>query len=168
MDNVDKVTSADGTPGPRSSMGEHVEVLRPLTVDGMLAVARAGLLRMSPAEAAAAIAGGARLVDTRPQFQRAADGEIPGAIVIERNHLEWRLDPTSPARIPEATGHDIAWILICDEGYSSSLAAASLRTIGLARATDVIGGFRAWKQAGLPLTHPATPATPATPRLPTG
>nr|WP_246080314.1 rhodanese-like domain-containing protein [Nonomuraea mesophila] len=123
---------------------------------------------MSPAEAAAAIAGGARLVDTRPQFQRAADGEIPGAIVIERNHLEWRLDPTSPARIPEATGHDIAWILICDEGYSSSLAAASLRTIGLARATDVIGGFRAWKQAGLPLTHPATPATPATPRLPTG
>ncbi|TDE45192.1 sulfurtransferase [Nonomuraea mesophila] len=149
-------------------MGEHVEVLRPLTVDGMLAVARAGLLRMSPAEAAAAIAGGARLVDTRPQFQRAADGEIPGAIVIERNHLEWRLDPTSPARIPEATGHDIAWILICDEGYSSSLAAASLRTIGLARATDVIGGFRAWKQAGLPLTHPATPATPATPRLPTG
>ncbi|TDC10982.1 sulfurtransferase [Nonomuraea longispora] len=146
-------------------MGEHAEVLRPLTVDGLLAVARAGLRRMSPAEAAAAIAEGARLVDTRPQFQRAADGEIPGAIVIERNHLEWRLDPTSPARIPEATGHDIAWIVICDEGYSSSLAAASLRTIGLAKATDVIGGFRAWKQEGLPLTHPATPATP---RLPTG
>ena len=81
---------------------------------------------------------GARLVDTRPQFQRQADGEIPGAIVIERNHLEWRLDPTSAGRIPEATDHDIAWIVLCDEGYSSSLAAASLQRLGLRNATDVI------------------------------
>src|SRR4051812_34344607 len=92
---------------------------------------------------------GAILVDTRPEFQRRADGDIPGAIVIERVHLEWRLDPTSPTRIPQALDHDIESIVICDEGYSSSLAAASLRTLGLHKATDVIGGFRAWRAAGL-------------------
>ena len=92
------------------------------------------------------------------QFQRQADGEIPGAIVIERNHLEWRLDPTSTGRIPEATDPDIVWIVLCDEGYSSSLAAASLQRLGLHNATDVIGGFQAWKAAGLPITTPLAPA----------
>jgi rhodanese-related sulfurtransferase len=103
---------------------------------------------------------GAELVDTRPAFQRESGGEIPGAIVIERNHLEWRLDPTCAARIPEATDHDITWIVLCDEGYSSSLAAASLQLIGLGNATDVIGGFQAWKAAGLRVTAPDTPTRP--------
>ena len=76
---------------------------------------------------------------------------IPGALVIERNHLEWRLDPASDARIPEAVGHDIEVIVVCDEGYSSSLAAASLQDLGLHRATDLDGGFQAWKAAGLPV-----------------
>lgn len=124
------------------------------SIDDVLREARARLRRLDPASAAHAVALGARLVDTRPQFQREADGEIPGAVIIERNHLEWRLDPTSTGRIPEATSHDIAWIVICDEGYSSSLAAASLQSVGLHRATDVIGGFRAWKAAGLPVAPP--------------
>ncbi len=123
-----------------------------MTINDVLAAARARLRRLDPAEAAEAIRSGARLVDTRPQFQREADGEIPGAILIERNHLEWRLDPTSTARIPEATDCDIAWIVLCDEGYSSSLAAASLQDLGLHGATDVIGGFQAWRSAGLPIT----------------
>lgn len=98
-----------------------------MAIDEMLATARSRLHRLHPVEAAEAAAGGARMVDIRPQFQRQADGEIPGAIVIERNHLEWRLDPTSAGRIPEATGYEITWIVICHEGYSSSLAAASLQ-----------------------------------------
>jgi rhodanese-related sulfurtransferase len=135
---------------------------QPITIADVLTAARARLRRLDPLEAAAAAADGARLVDTRPQFQRQADGEIPGAIVVERNHLEWRLDPTSPGRIPEATNHDIAWIVLCDEGYSSSLAAASLQALGLHNATDIIGGYQAWKTARLPV---ATPATPTHPRL---
>jgi rhodanese-related sulfurtransferase len=131
-----------------------------VTIDEALAAARARLRRLAPAEAAEAATNGARLVDTRPQFQRAADGEIPGAIVIERNDLEWRLDPASAGRIPEATDRDIAWLVLCNQGYSSSLAAASLQLIGLRNATDVIGGFQAWKAAGLPITTPATPTRP--------
>jgi rhodanese-related sulfurtransferase len=127
---------------------------RPMTIEHALAAARVGLCRLDPAEAAEAARCGARLVDTRPECQRRADGEIPGAIVIERNHLEWRLDPTSAGRIPEATDHDITWIVLCHEGYSSSLAAASLQRLGLRNATDVIGGFHAWKAAGLPITPP--------------
>jgi rhodanese-related sulfurtransferase len=133
-----------------------------VTIDQLLAAARAGLRRLEPAEAAEAAGKGARLVDTRPAFQRQADGEIPGAIVIERNHLEWRLDPVSAGRIPEATDHDTAWIVLCDEGYSSSLAAASLQRLGLRNATDVIGGFQAWKAAGLPITAPTRPLDQAT------
>jgi rhodanese-related sulfurtransferase len=125
---------------------------RPVTIDHVLTAARANLRRLDPFEAADAANNGARLVDTRPQFQRQADGEIPGAIIIERNHLEWRLDPTSAGRIPEATHHDIAWIVLCDQGYSSSLAAASLQRLGLRNATDVVGGFQAWRRAGLPIT----------------
>jgi rhodanese-related sulfurtransferase len=120
------------------------------TVDDLLAVARARLDRVDPQRAAELATEGAHLVDTRPQWQREKEGSLPGALVIERNHLEWRLDPTSSARIPEAVDHDVAWVLFCSEGYSSSLAAASLQDLGLHRATDVDGGFTAWKAAGLP------------------
>jgi rhodanese-related sulfurtransferase len=120
------------------------------TVDDLLTAARARLDRVDPQRAAALAAEGAHLVDTRPQWQRDQEGAIPGALVIERNHLEWRLDPTSSAKIPEAVDHDVAWVLFCSEGYSSSLAAASLQDLGLRRATDVDGGFQAWKKAGLP------------------
>jgi rhodanese-related sulfurtransferase len=130
------------------------------TVGELLAEARSGLHRLSPAEAMRAIQRGAVLVDTRPEWQRRADGDIPGAVVIERNHLEWRCDPASPDRVPEATGHAVAWIVCCDEGFSSSLAAASLQALGLHRATDVIGGFRAWRAAGLPVTPPPGTARP--------
>jgi rhodanese-related sulfurtransferase len=120
-------------------------------VDELLATARARLDRPDPQRAAELAARGARLVDTRPQWQRDAEGTLPGALVIERNHLEWRLDPTSDARIPEATDHDVTWIVVCSEGYSSSLAAASLQDLGLRHATDLDGGFQAWKAAGLPV-----------------
>jgi rhodanese-related sulfurtransferase len=122
------------------------------TVDDLLASARARLHRLEPADAAAAAARGALLVDTRPEGQRRDEGEIPGALLIERNHLEWRLDPASDARIPEAVDHDVEVIVVCSEGYSSSLAAASLQDLGLHRATALVGGFQAWKAAGLPTT----------------
>lgn len=131
-----------------------------MTADDLLAAANARLRRLSPTQAADAAENGASVVDTRPEFQREADGEIPGAIVIERNHLEWRLDPTSAACVPEATDDSIRWIVVCDEGYSSALAAVSLREAGLHNATDVVGGFRAWKAAGLPVVMPATPTQP--------
>ncbi len=131
-----------------------------MTIDEVLVEARSGLARLGPQQAAEAMRAGGRLVDIRPEFQRRADGEIPGAIVIERVHLEWRLDPTSQGRIPEAVDHDEVWVVLCDEGYSSSLAAASLHAIGLRRATDVVGGFRAWRSAALPINRPAAPTAP--------
>jgi rhodanese-related sulfurtransferase len=121
------------------------------TVDELLEAARTRLDRVDAVRAASLVAEGARLVDTRPQWQRADEGALPGALVVERNHLEWRLDPTSDAPIPEATDHDVRWIVFCSEGYSSSLAAASLQDLGLRNATDLAGGFRAWKAAGLPV-----------------
>jgi len=121
------------------------------TIDDMLEQARRSLARVDPAQAAEEQAGGALLVDTRTDSQRAAQGAIPGALVIDRTVLEWRLDPTSPHRIPEAKNHEIRVIVMCSEGYSSSLAAASLHGLGLVNATDVIGGFQAWKAAGLPV-----------------
>ena len=120
------------------------------TVDELLSAARARLDRPDPLRAAAMVQNGAILVDTRPGWQREQEGELPGALVVERNHLEWRLDPTSDARLPQATGHDVSWIVVCSEGFSSSLAAASLQDIGLRNATDLAGGYRAWKAAGLP------------------
>jgi rhodanese-related sulfurtransferase len=122
------------------------------TVEQLLDEARARLRRLSPGETADVLAAGALVVDTRPAAQREREGEIPGALVIERNVLEWRLDPASPDRIPEVTGHDqVVVVVVCSEGYSSSLAAAALQDMGFRNATDVAGGFRAWKAAGLPV-----------------
>jgi rhodanese-related sulfurtransferase len=126
------------------------------SVDELLAHARAGLDRLDPALSAAAVRAGALLVDIRPAAQRAAQGEIPGALVVERNHLEWRLDPSSDARLPAATTGQ-RWIVVCSEGYTSSLAAHALNSIGIP-ATDVVGGFVAWAAAGLPTSASATPA----------
>lgn len=112
----------------------------------MLAVAQAELDRVAPDELADEHAAGALVVDIRPVDQRVRDGEIPGAVVIDRNVLEWRLDPTSSFAIPEAH-EDLRIILVCNEGYSSSLAAVSLRRLGLTRATDLEGGFQAWMHA---------------------
>lgn len=114
-------------------------------IDDLLAEVRAGLPpRPGPAELDAIRAAGGLVVDTRPASLRARDGELPGAIVVERNVLEWRLDPTSDHRIPEVRDHDQQIVVVCDEGYASSLAAASLQSLGLHRATDLDGGFQAW------------------------
>ena len=113
-------------------------------IDVLLAAARLGLDRVVPARLAAERAAGALVVDTRPVDQRDRDGDLPGAVVVDRNVLEWRLDPTSPYRIPEASDRDLRIILVCTEGYSSSLAAATLRQLGLRRATDLVGGYQAW------------------------
>ncbi|MGH4013518.1 MAG: rhodanese-like domain-containing protein [Pseudonocardiaceae bacterium] len=122
----------------------------------MLAQARARLRRLRPRQAHDAVAAGALLVDIRPGWQRAEEGEVPGALLVERNHLEWRFDPACDARLPQATGYDVQVIVLCSEGYTSSLAADSLRGLGLHRATDVIGGFQSWAAEGLPHT-PARP-----------
>ena len=113
------------------------------SIDQILAEARAGLDRVEPADLAREQAEGALVVDTRPFEQRQRDGDLPGAVVIDRNVLEWRLDPASPNAIPDA-GYDRRVIIVCNEGFSSSLAAATLRRIGIARATDLAGGFQAW------------------------
>ena len=119
--------------------------------DRLLATARARISTVDAAEAFRLQQAGATLVDTRPAAQRAEHGEIAGAVVVERNVLEWRLDPDGDHRIPELTGRDQTVILVCNEGYASSLAAATLQSIGLPRATDLDGGFRAWAAAGLPV-----------------
>jgi rhodanese-related sulfurtransferase len=120
----------------------------------ILAAARSRLTRLTPDQAFAEASAGGALIDIRPAGQRAAEGEIPGSVVIERNHLEWRLDPESDARLPWVTGYDLRPIVICAEGYTSSLAAAALLDLGLARATDVAGGYLAWRAAGLPTARP--------------
>lgn len=118
-------------------------------IDAVLAAARERLQRLSAAELPAALASGAVLVDIRPAAQRAAEGEVSGALVIERNVLEWRCDPTSDARIPQAVDDDVYWVVLCSQGYTSSLAAAALHDLGLHRATDVVGGYQALKVARL-------------------
>ena len=123
------------------------------TIDEVLEQARRRLRRIDPLQAAAELAAGSLVVDTRTEAQRRHSGEIPGATVIDRTVFEWRLDPTSPWRIDRATDHDVRIIVICAQGFSSSLAAASLQDLGLVNATDVIGGFEAWKAAGLPVTE---------------
>ena len=122
-----------------------------LSVEEMLVQARSRLRRLTPAQAHDALATGALLVDIRPGWQRAEEGEVPGALLVERNHLEWRFDPACDARLPQATGYDVQVIVLCSQGYTSSLAAASLHTLGLHRATDVIGGFQSWRAQGLPV-----------------
>jgi rhodanese-related sulfurtransferase len=141
------------------------------TIEEILADARARLRRLTPHEAFGALSDGGMLVDIRPAAQRAEQGEIPGSTVIERNHLEWRLDPANDARLPWVTGYEHRVIVFCVEGYTSSLAATALHELGLSRATDVIGGYRAWTAAGLPsapasersatLAPGAAPASPA-------
>ena len=118
----------------------------PSRIDKVLDDARAKLTRLSADEVPAALDRGAVLVDIRPAAQRAAEGEIGAALVIERSVLEWRCDPTSDARIPQAVDDDVEWVILCSEGYTSSLAAASLKDLGLHRATDVIGGYHALKE----------------------
>ncbi len=122
----------------------------PRSVDQLLADARLGRRRLPPHLAALAVAAGGLLVDIRPEAQRREEGEALGALVIERNVLEWRLDPQSPARLPIIEGHDQVIVVMCSEGYASSFAAASLRQMGHRYATDMIGGFVAWRAAGLP------------------
>jgi rhodanese-related sulfurtransferase len=121
------------------------------TIDRILNSARHRLRRVTPEQAAVEQSSGALIVDIRTSEQRARDGCIPGSLVIDRTVIEWRLDPSSPHRIAQAENHGVRVIVICAEGYSSSLAAASLQDIGLVNATDVIGGFAAWKASGLPI-----------------
>jgi len=123
---------------------------RHATIDQLLDEARRQLQRLSPAEADAATRAGALLINIRPDSQRTRDGTVPGARFIARKVLEWRLDPTSPDRDPGCARRDLRLILICNEGYQSSLSAATLRRFGL-DATEVIGGFQAWRTAGLPV-----------------
>lgn len=128
-------------------------------IDELLERVRAGLDRIDARTAHEAYeAGDALLVDTRYAALRERDGLVPGALIVERNELEWRLDPLGSHRAPQADSHDLRVVVFCNEGYASSLAAASLRQLGLHRATDVIGGFQAWKEAGLPVLLPATAA----------
>jgi rhodanese-related sulfurtransferase len=115
-----------------------------VSIDVLLAQSRALLERVTPEKLAGERASGALIVDIRPAEQRNRDGELPGAVVIERNALEWRLDPRSEHRIAEASDYDTRIVVVCNEGYGSSLAAASLQALGLHRATDMIGGFQAW------------------------
>jgi rhodanese-related sulfurtransferase len=118
----------------------------PSAIDALLEDARHDLDRVHPGDLASEVAAGALVVDTRPLDQRLVDGALPGALIIDRNVLEWRLDPTCAHHIPEASNSDLRIIVVCNEGYSSSLAAATLRRLGLVRATDLIGGFQAWKR----------------------
>ncbi|MFI6704430.1 rhodanese-like domain-containing protein [Streptomyces sp. NPDC050509] len=122
-------------------------------IDELLERVRADLDRLEPREAFEAAVDGALLVDIRYAALRERDGLIPGALVVERNELEWRLDPQGSHRAPEATSHELRVVVVCNEGYASSLAAASLRQLGVHRATDLVGGFQAWKAEGLPVTR---------------
>jgi len=123
----------------------------PRSIAEVLTAARARLVRLDPRAAASAAAAGALLVDIRPMEVRRRDREVPGALIVDRNVLEWRLDPASPDRLAAVRGHDQTIILFCTEGYASSLAAAALQDLGLVNATDLEGGFLAWAATGLPV-----------------
>jgi rhodanese-related sulfurtransferase len=134
-------------------LSRRAVAIRPMSkIDQLVRRARKRFARISADQAAREQTRGALIVDTRTSEQWSRDGTIPGAIQVDRVTLEWRLDPTSPHRIAEATHEQIRVIVVCDEGFSSSLAVASLHDLGLINATDVIGGFQAWKAAGLPVT----------------
>ncbi|MFB9236444.1 rhodanese-like domain-containing protein [Plantactinospora siamensis] len=142
---IGELAGAVGTrPAPSGSRG----------IDAILADARARLVRLDPEAAHLAYRGGAVLVDIRPAAQRAATGAVPGALVVERNVLEWRFDPRCSARLPIAR-YDLSVVVLCQEGFTSSLAAAALQDLGVYRATDVAGGFAAWRAAGLPAFGPS-------------
>ena len=128
-----------------SAPTENRAVTSPRTIAHVLESVRRRVPRLTPAQAQAAWRDGAVVVDTRPEAQRASEGQLPGSLIIERNVLEWHFDPTSDARLPLAD-YELQVILICQEGYASSLAAASLQDLGLHRATDVIGGYAAWRE----------------------
>jgi rhodanese-related sulfurtransferase len=149
------VTSAVVTGAVLTAVGERpTPPVGARSIDEILADARARLNRVGPIAAHEAERAGAILVDIRPAAQRATYGEIPGAIIIERNVLEWRLDPRSDARLSFAGSYDLPVIVLCQEGYTSSLAAAALLDLGLHRATDLDGGYAAWQAAGLPVLPP--------------
>ena len=132
-------------------MAEHV------AIDELLRRARARLDRVHPKDLADEVAAGAVVVDIRPADQRTRDGELPGAVVVDRNVLEWRLDPTCPHRLPLATDTDARYVLVCNEGFGSSLAAVTLHELGLTRATDLVGGFQAWSAIRQPTATVAPP-----------
>ncbi|MEU9780018.1 rhodanese-like domain-containing protein [Streptomyces phaeochromogenes] len=155
--------SAEGSVRAKSPVGTE----SPVGIDELLEGVREGLDRVE-ADAAheAARAGEALLVDIRYAALRERDGLIPGALVVERNELEWRLDPQGSHRAPAATSHGLHVVIVCNEGYASSLAAASLRQLGLYRATDLVGGFQAWRAAGLPVvTAPPVAGAPVASRV---
>lgn len=147
---------AGGSPDPAPSAPPRPPIA-PVPIDTHLERVRSRLTRLTPEQAWDAARQGALLVDIRYAALRDRDGLIPGALVVERNELEWRLDPQGSHRLPEADRHDLEIVVLCNEGYASSLAAASLHDLGLFRATDLVGGFQAWRAAGLPVTAPATP-----------
>lgn len=143
-------------PESRVQKWKPVDQTAGLSIDQVLSSARARLRRLSPGEAYEAMGkADALLVDIRPEGQRTSEGSIAGALVVERNVLEWRFDPASSARLPVATDHDIQVIVFCSEGYTSSLAAIALQDLGLWRATDLIGGFQSWRAAGMPIIPPS-------------
>ncbi|GGK05257.1 sulfurtransferase [Streptomyces camponoticapitis] len=142
-----------GGPSEQPARGGAGIPAAPVGIDELLDRVREGLDRVEPREAFAAAEDGALLVDIRYAELRERDGLIPGALVVERNELEWRLDPQGSHRAAQATSHDLRVVVICDEGYASSLAAVSLRQLGLHRATDLVGGFQAWKAEGMPVSH---------------
>ena len=152
MSLIDTPAAARPTTPPPGSRG----------IEEILAAARARLDRLDPERAHVAYRRGALLVDIRPAAQRAAHGTVPGSLAVERNVLEWRFDPRCPARLPLAVSYDLPVVVLCQEGYTSSLAAAALRDLGLHRATDVVGGFAAWRIAGLPTLGPTPPHRPST------
>lgn len=134
------------------------------TINDLLARAREGLERLEPEEALEAQRAGALIVDTRSREDCVREGMIPGSLHVPRTVLEWRLDPESPHRNPQASDVGRHVIVVCAHGYSSSLAAATLQQLGFANATDVVGGYTAWKQRGLP-TVPAPTEDPAVPGM---
>ena len=131
------------------------------SIEEILDAARRRLDRLTPAQTRAAAHDGALLVDIRPEAQRRSEGAVPGALIVERNVLEWRFDPRSEARLPQATGYDVRVIVMCSQGYTSSLAAVALQDLGLRHATDLDGGFAAWAAAGLPVQRWPTWKPPA-------
>jgi rhodanese-related sulfurtransferase len=140
-----------GRGGSVCEMGRDARGQSRVTIDTMLESARSGLERLEPAAAHDAVRGGAILIDTRSDDVRVRDGSIPAALPLPLSVLEWRVAPDSPHRHPDVVDLDAHVVLICEHGYSSSLAAARLQQLGFARATDVIGGFEAWREAGLPV-----------------